>query len=93
MLILSQLVSEVDDGTLLKPKRLDARCPIPAQGRPTGPPSPLGELQAYVTILDAAYRSREAHIVSDENRLLIAVAQRLQAAQPTEQGLADLIEG
>ena len=52
MLILPQLVSDVDDGTLLKPKRLDARRPIPAQGRPTGAPRPLGQLQTYVTILD-----------------------------------------
>ena len=61
-------------------KRLDARGPIPSQGRPTGAPRPLGELQAYVAILDGAHRRREADIVGDENGLLIAVAQRLQTA-------------
>ena len=80
MLVLPQLVSDVEDRPLVQAQRLDARSPIPTQGRPTGAASPLGQLQAHVPILDGASRSGYTHIVGNEDGLLIAIAQRFGPA-------------
>ena len=90
--VFAQAVGDMDEEVFLQAEGGDALGPVPAERGETSAARPLREIEADMLLLERADGAGEADVARDEDGLLIAHAEGLQAAEPGEECRRDVVE-